>query len=99
MAARHKKDDSDKWEKESQGSKKVKPYDAVGSNVEKEVEEKKHGGKVKRRDGGKVEGHAPKMRMDRMMKRASGGRVGADKSPLSSAHGATPPMGHKTDDV
>jgi hypothetical protein len=96
MAARHKKDESGKWDKESQGSKKVKAYDAKGSEVEKEAEKKASGGRVARKDGGKVDGHKPKIRMDR---RASGGRVGADKSPLSSAHGATPPVGHKTDDV
>lgn len=81
-------------------SKDVKPYDAQGSEAEKEAKEKKRGGKVekkeKRADGGKVEGHKPKMRMDRAC-RASGGRVGSDKAPFSSAT-MSPAMGHKTDD-
>lgn len=38
-----------------------------------------------RKKGGKVEGKMAKPR------RASGGRVGADKSPLSSAHGCVKP--------
>ena len=47
---------------------------------------------AKRKKGGKVVGCAggpmAKMRMDRP-KRASGGRVGSDKAPLSSAHRTT----------
>ena len=99
MAARHMKsgDDGKTGSKESQGSKKAKAYDAQGSNVEKEAKEKNRGGSVSRKDGGKVDGCKPKMRMDRM-KRASGGRVGSDKSPLSSAHNAVSPKGHSTAD-
>ena len=52
-------------------------------DVFKEAEEKKHGGKVKKHVGA-AEGKMAKHRRDR--KRASGGRVGSDKSPLSSAH-------------
>jgi len=58
-------------------------YSGVESNVAKEAEEKKHGGKVKKHVGA-AEGKMAKHRRDR--KRASGGRVGSDKSPLSSAH-------------
>lgn len=56
--------------------------------------ERKHGGKVKRAAGGKVEGGkvaglmtggAVRPRLDRPG-RKSGGRVGADHAPLSSAH-------------
>lgn len=58
-------------------------------DVFKEAEEKKHGGKVKRATGGKViglmTGGGVRPRLDRPG-RKSGGRVGADKSPLSSAH-------------
>lgn len=79
------------------GHEKPKPYNAQGSNVEKEAEEKKKGGRVKRADGGKVDGKKAKMRMDRAC-RASGGRVGSDKSPLSSAAKVSPVEGHKTDD-
>jgi len=69
--------------------------------VEEEAEKKKHGGKTKhhRKHGGHVDGHKGKHRMDRkrggkvhthhVEGRKSGGRVGADRSPLSSAHGTT----------
>lgn len=56
-------------------------YSGAGSNVVKEAMEKKHGGKIVE----KPEGHKPKHRMDKRPRRASGGRVGADKSPFSSA--------------
>lgn len=61
--------------------------------VEKEAEEKKHGGKVhherhKRKRGGHVDGHHSKHRLDRAG-RKKGGRVGADHAPLSSAHTVT----------
>lgn len=69
--------------------------------VEKEAEEKKHGGKVKRKHGGHVDGKKPHHRMDRkrggkvsthhVEGRKSGGRVGSDKSPLSSAHNMSSP--------
>jgi hypothetical protein len=85
--------------KESGGStdphkdKDVKPYDAQGSNVEKEAEEKKRGGRAKKREH-KVTGGAVKMRLDR----ARGGRTGSDKSPLTSAHNLSSVPGHSTDD-
>lgn len=51
---------------------------------------RKHGGRAKRATGGKVAGlmtgGAVRPRLDRPG-RKSGGRVGSDKSPLSSAHG------------
>lgn len=55
-------------------------YTGAGSNVAKEAEEKKHGGRVK--DMGAVKGTKSKARMD---KRARGGRIGSDKSPFTSA--------------
>lgn len=55
-------------------------YAGGTSNVRKEAEEKKRGGKVV----GKVHGHMAKKRMDRPG-RKRGGRVGADLAPLSSA--------------
>lgn len=55
-------------------------------DVFKEAEAKKRGGKVKKQH--KVDGDKPRHRMDKPH-RASGGRVGADKSPLSSAHRTT----------
>ena len=58
-------------------------------DVFEEADEKKHGGKVKKKHGGKVvglmTGGAVKPRLDRPG-RKMGGRVGADKAPLSSAH-------------
>lgn len=65
-------------------------------NVFKEAAERKKGGKTKRADGGKVEtktiglmtGGAVRPRLDRPG-RKMGGRVGADKSPLSTANRST----------
>lgn len=59
-------------------------YAGGSSNVAKEAEEKKHGGRVKK-DVDKPEAGKAKKRMDKKPHRASGGRVGADKSPFSSA--------------
>ena len=59
-------------------------YAGAGSNVVKEAEEKKHGGRVKK-EVEKPEGKKSKARMDKRPRRASGGRVGADKNPFSSA--------------
>jgi hypothetical protein len=64
-------------------------YAGAGSNVVKEAKERKHGGKV---DGAKS-----KMRMDRA-KRKSGGRVGSNMNPLSSAAKGTEPSMHKSMD-
>ena len=91
MAKRHKKASGgsldEVGEKESKGSAKEISYTA-DSNVEKEAK--------KRARGGKVEGEKPKKRMDRAC-RASGGRVGSDKSPFSSARSVTSAKGHSTD--
>lgn len=59
-------------------------YSGAGSNVAKEAMEKKGGGAVCK-EVDKPEGKKPKQRMDKRPRRASGGRVGADKSPFSSA--------------
>ena len=60
-------------------------------------DEKKKGGRVKRKKGGAVTksvglmtGGAVKPRMDRPG-RKKGGRVGADRAPLSSAHASSAP--------
>ena len=84
-------------EKESKGSAKAEKY-TPDDNVEKEAEgaERKKGGRVKKADGGKVSGEKPKERLDRP-KRKSGGRVGSDKSPFSSAHVVSGAHGHSTD--
>jgi hypothetical protein len=55
--------------------------------AEKEVSghhDKKHGGKVKRARGGRIEGHAARHHLGKPG-RKRGGRAGADLSPLSSA--------------
>lgn len=70
-----------------------KVYYAGGeSHVAKEAAEHKKGGKCYKKGGKakdlKAEGGKGKMHLGKM-KRATGGRVGADKSPLSSAHKAT----------
>ena len=59
------------------------PLDAGGNpNVIKEAKsERKKGGKVL----GKIDGKKAKMRMDRPG-RKTGGRIGANTSPLSTAH-------------
>ena len=67
------------------GSVKPDVYAGAGSNVLKEAEERKHGGKVKMHG----EGEKAKERHDRP-KRARGGRlkgegVGANLTPLSTA--------------
>jgi len=71
-------------------------YSGAGSNVIKEAEERKRGGRVKK-EVGKVEGKMSKMRLDRPG-RKSGGRVGADKSPLSSAAGGESPSDQRHSD-
>ncbi len=62
--------------------------DKVSGNpkVFEEARARKRGGKAMDCGGGKM----AKGRMDRP-RRASGGRVGSDKSPLSSAHRTTSP--------
>ncbi len=76
------------------GKAEPKPYNAQGSEVEKEADEKAHGGKVKKVDGG---AHKPAhKRMDRPG-RKRGGRAGADMSPLSTASKVTNAGAHKAD--
>lgn len=64
-----------------------------------DTEERKRGGKVKKKELGHAEGKMAKHRRDRahggkmMHHRAKGGKVGSDKAPLSSAH-----MGGKADE-
>lgn len=72
-------------EKRAEGGKidvKPRPYNAMGSPVEDEAEEKNAGGKVKKHSA--AEGMKAKKRLDRPG-RKRGGSVGADMHPLSSA--------------
>lgn len=71
-------------------------YAGAGSNVVKEADERKDGGRVKKKEVGKVEGKIAKMRLDRPG-RKSGGRVGADRSPLSEAAKTTGPSDKEGD--
>lgn len=71
-------------------------YAGADSPTRKEADERKHGGRVKRKEGGKVEGKMSKMRLDRPG-RKSGGRVGADRSPLSEAAKTTGPSDKEGD--
>jgi len=67
------------------------------SKVNDEAEERKSGGRAKKKHVGKVHGDA-KANAGRKA-RKSGGRTSSDASPLSSAHAGTPPKGHKTLDI
>lgn len=64
-------------------------YAGAGSNVVKEAEQKKRGGKAVKMHG--MKGHD---RADRKP-RKSGGRAGSNMNPLSSAHHGTAPKGRK----
>jgi len=71
-------------------------YAGAGSNVVKEAKERKHGGKAKHVGwvhGGKTAHHAGRKA------RKSGGKVGADTNPLSSAHKGTAPKGRSTMEI
>lgn len=76
-------------------------YAGAGSNTVKEAEEKKRGGRTKRKHGGAmkhvghVDGHHAKKRADRPA-RKRGGKVGSDMNPLSSAHAGKEPAAHKS---
>lgn len=79
-----------------------KAYNAQGSNVEAEAEEKKHGGRAKRRRGGKameVEGEMAHKRLDRAERKRGGRAMGgnATANPMSSADKMTQAEGHKTE--
>jgi len=64
---------------------KMDDYSGSGKpNVVKEAMEKKRGGSVSK-EVEKPMGEKAKKRMDKRPRRASGGRVGSDKAPFSSA--------------
>lgn len=70
-------------------------YAGAGSKVAREAEERKKGGRVKEAE--KVMGPKPRHRLDRPG-RKSGGAVGADKTPLTTAARVTPPGGGKAEE-
>ena len=65
-------------------------------NVENAAEERKRGGRAKRKDGGPVSGAATPVNAGRKA-RKSGGRAGCEGSPFSAARHGTPPSGHKVE--
>jgi len=83
----------DTWEKDE--TDKPMRYTA-DSNVNKEGEERKHGGRTKKNKGGmvhhlgKLHGKKPHHHAGRKPRKA-GGRAGSDSHPLSSAHRGTHP--------
>jgi hypothetical protein len=68
------------------------------NNIQKEADEKKHGGRAKRAYGGKsemkVEGKKGAHHAGRKP-RKSGGRTGSDSRPLTSSHSGTNPKGRE----
>lgn len=75
-------------------------YAGEHSNVVKEAEEKKRGGRTGKKRGGHIEnlegGGRKKHRLDRPG-RKRGGRAGADKTPLTSASNTKNADGHDSD--
>ena len=67
------------------------------SKVNDEAEERKLGGRAKKKNVGMVQGKSANHAGRKA--RQTGGRAGSDKSPLSSAHAGTSPKGHKTLDI
>ena len=59
-------------------------YAGKDSDVVKEASKRKKGGMCKKR-GGAVDGEKGHHRLDKMPRRATGGRVGAEMRPLSEA--------------
>ena len=84
MAARHRHKKAHGGAAESEDPPVKTMDDSKESGVEKEFEEKKRGGRAKRKHGGHVDGMAAKHHLGRPG-RKRGGRAGADKSPLTSA--------------
>ena len=78
---------SKEWEEDL--GKKNMEY-TKDSEVNHEAVERKHGGKAGGMMAKKHAGRKP---------RKSGGRVGSNMAPLSSAHGGTPAKGRKTVDI
>jgi hypothetical protein len=59
-----------------------------------EAEERKHGGRTKRKHGGMAEGMEAKMHAGRKARKSGGS---CEASPFSSARAGTPAKGRKTD--
>lgn len=76
--------------------KKKTPDRVNAPEIDKEAEERKRGGRAKRKSGGKVHG-ADAMCHAGRKPRKSGGRASSDANPFTSARKGTPPKGHKMD--
>ncbi len=102
----------DDW-KEEEDSKPERRVNAP--KIEGAAEEKKRGGRAKRKHGGVAKHHEHGKHMGHAKHlgpvhgkikhhagravRKSGGRTGSNFSPMSSAHAGTSPRGHDTTDV
>lgn len=88
------------------------PHARIYDNPVKEAEEKKRGGRAKRKHGGHVMHHhtghvkhvgavhgAAAHHHAGRKPRKTGGKVGSDASPLSSAHRGKNPPGHMVMDI
>lgn len=64
------------------------------SNVNDEAEEKKRGGRAKKKEGGMVHGEAAKAHAGRKPRKSGGS---ATSNPFSSARQGAPPAGRKLD--
>lgn len=92
---------SKEWEEDL----RIKPEARTNAaKIDAEAEERKHGGRAKRRHGGmvkhlgKVHGKKPHMHAGKKP-RAAGGRTGSNFSPLSSAHRGTEPKAHHSEEI
>jgi hypothetical protein len=87
-------------EAEEDVSKKT-PMRVNAPEIEREADEKKRGGRAKRKRGGMAEAKHVEMHGEHEAKRADrkprkdGGRTGADSQPFSSARKGTTPPGRK----
>lgn len=83
----------DTWEEDVKDKPEARTNAA---KIDSEAEERKHGGRAKRKHGGmvhhlgKVHGKKPHQHAGRKQRKA-GGRAGSDSHPLSSAHRGTHP--------
>ena len=82
------------WEQDEKKKNQRYTYE---SNVNDAAEERKRGGRAKKKAVGKVQGMA-KANAGRKP-RKSGGRTGSNMNPLSSAHAGTPAKGRKVERI
>jgi hypothetical protein len=81
----------------NEAAKDLSDKPARRNNADKifsEAEERKHGGRAKRKHGGMAEGAEAKMHAGRKARKSGGS---CEASPFSSARAGTPAKGRKTD--